>query len=349
MTDDERSDAEQVLAELDPQPAHEAIRVSRRQTLRALASVGALTTVGSASGQSAGTVVADEAYFANYGWEPSAEGGTLTIDGDQYTFDGSEEIGLDDGGVGTELVTPSGQASELIGPSGQVLWERVGIPDSAVYRWVLDSVGDGTAEDSVGTADGTVNGVTSTSGTWVGDAAGDGDGTGDYIATTAVPDFASVTDTNVAIAFTVQTTATGYLLGSEETNGDAVVVRTGVRTAGGDINILFRDPAGDAIEVYAGSGLVDDGNPHRVVINKTSNSPSGLNIIIDDSARSTTTQDDQPYSGTGPLTHALYIFARKFNGSPDGYADAILNDVILFNDSLTSQQITDDYQRQPWS
>ena len=127
MTDD---DAQQVLAELDPQPAHEVIPVSRRQTLRALASVGALTTVGSASGQSAGTVRADEAYFANYGWEPSAEGGTLTIDGDEYTFDGGEEIGLDDGSVGTELVTPSGQASELIGPSGQVLWSW--IPDSVV-------------------------------------------------------------------------------------------------------------------------------------------------------------------------------------------------------------------------
>ena len=134
--DDERSDAEQVLAELDPKRAHEALGVSRRQTLRALASVGALTSVGSASGQSAGTVVADEAYFSNYGWEPDGSGGgTLTIDGDAYTFDGSETIGLPDGGVGGELVTPSGAtASELIGPSGQVLWEGDAIRDSVVSR-----------------------------------------------------------------------------------------------------------------------------------------------------------------------------------------------------------------------
>jgi len=176
MTDDERSDAEQVLAELDPQPAHEAIRVSRRQTLRALASVGALTTVGSASGQSAGTVVADEAYFANYGWEPSAEGGTLTIDGDQYTFDGSEEIGLDDGGVGTELVTPSGQASELIGPSGQVLWSV--IPDSGMLRWLFEE----SLEDSWNNNDltGHATGYSSTTGVAEGNYARDYDGIDDY-------------------------------------------------------------------------------------------------------------------------------------------------------------------------
>ena len=148
MTDDERSDAEQVLAELDPQPAHEVIPVSRRQTLRALASVGALSAVGSAHAQSAGTVVADEAYFSNYGWESSAEGGTLTIDGDQYTFDGSEEIGLPDGGVGTEVLTPDGSASELIGPSGQTLWETP-IPDSVIdtFEEILYEDGGKTLSD----------------------------------------------------------------------------------------------------------------------------------------------------------------------------------------------------------
>ena len=149
MTDaDERSDAEQVLAELDPQPAHEVIPVSRRQTLRALASVGALSAVGSASAQSAGTVVADEAVFSNYGGEPSAEGGTLTLDGDEYTFDGSSEIGLDDGSVGTELLTPGGDASELIGPSGQVLWAPP-IPDSVVSR-----ISDNYSNNSASTASG---------------------------------------------------------------------------------------------------------------------------------------------------------------------------------------------------
>ena len=120
MSDDDPVD--RVIDALDPQPVAESLPVSRRQTLRALASVGALGSVGSASAQSAGTVVADEAVFSNYGWESSADGGTLTIDGDEYTFDGSEEIGLPDGGVGTEVVTPDGSASEVIGPSGQVLW-----------------------------------------------------------------------------------------------------------------------------------------------------------------------------------------------------------------------------------
>ena len=159
---DERSDAEQVLNELEPQPAHEAIPVSRRQTLRALASVGALTTVGSASGQSAGTVIADEAVFSNYGWESSAEGGTLTIDGDQYTFDGSGEIGLPDGGVGTELVTPDEIESELIGPSGQVLFRAFTIPDSVFSHRYVGS--NDTDLHAVNASDGTEEWTYSTGG-----------------------------------------------------------------------------------------------------------------------------------------------------------------------------------------
>jgi len=143
MTDDERSDAEQVLDELDPQPAHEALPVSRRQTLRALASVGALTSVGSAHAQSAGTVVADEAYFSNYGWEPSAEGGTLTIDGDEYTFDGSGEIGLPDGAQAENFLTPTGQrVVEVIGPNGNTLFTNPVLDSQAIETWDSYNVGN---------------------------------------------------------------------------------------------------------------------------------------------------------------------------------------------------------------
>jgi len=122
MSDDEIA---AIIDDLDPTPAAEALPVSRRQALRALAGVGALGVApGGVAGQ-AGTVRADEAYFSNYDIEQTAAGVDLTIDGQTFAFDGSDTIGLPDGGQGTALVTPSGAtASAVVGPSGEVVWER---------------------------------------------------------------------------------------------------------------------------------------------------------------------------------------------------------------------------------
>jgi len=121
MSDDE---TQAIIDELDPTPATEALPVSRRQALRALAGVGALGVAPSGVAGQAGTVRADEAYFSNYDIEQTAAGVDLTIDGQTFSFDGSDTIGLPDGGQGTELVTPSGaSASEVVRPSGEVVWE----------------------------------------------------------------------------------------------------------------------------------------------------------------------------------------------------------------------------------
>lgn len=141
--------------------------LSRRQALVALAGSGSLAGVGSVSGQSAGGVVADEANFANYGAEQTTEGWDWTIEGETYSFDGSEEIGLPDGGVGEELLLPDGsEASEVIGPDGEVIWVGDVIPDSVEHHHPHDE-GSGTdLLDNVANLDGTI----STTGLWVSDA-----------------------------------------------------------------------------------------------------------------------------------------------------------------------------------
>ena len=135
MSDDR---VQQVIDELDPTPAHEAAwPVSRRQTLRALAAAGLLGAgSGSASGESAGTVIADEASFSNYGSEDVSDGWELTIDDDVFGLTESEEtIELPDGGLGEEVVLPNGaEASEMIAPDGTVVWE-IAIPDDQGYLY----------------------------------------------------------------------------------------------------------------------------------------------------------------------------------------------------------------------
>ena len=157
---------QQVIDELDPTPASEAAwPVSRRQTLRALAAAGLLGSVGSASAESAGRVIADEAFLSNYDSESVSDGWELTIDDDVFalTESDTETIGLPDDGVAEEVVTPGGvEASQVVAPDGTVVFEDAAIPDSGVSRWTFDD-GDtdsGTALDVWNDNDGTINGAT---------------------------------------------------------------------------------------------------------------------------------------------------------------------------------------------
>jgi len=124
---------------LDPTPASEVEwPVSRRDTLRALAGVGALAVGPGGAQGAAGTGIADEAYFSNYGWAPDAEGGVLTIDGAEFTFDGSETLVLPDGREASTIVLDDGrEASAVVGPGGSELLAPA-IPDSGVARWEFE-------------------------------------------------------------------------------------------------------------------------------------------------------------------------------------------------------------------
>src|SRR6056297_826750 len=116
-------DAEAIINALDPTPAAEALGVSRRAVLAALAGAGSVAATGTASAQ-AGTVTAGEAFLAGYDSTSTASGYELTVDGDTYSFDGSEEIGLPDGSVATTPVAPGGAGvGEIRAPDGSLLWE----------------------------------------------------------------------------------------------------------------------------------------------------------------------------------------------------------------------------------
>src|SRR6056297_3827716 len=116
-------DAEAIIDALDPTPAADTLGVSRRAVLAALAGAGSVVATGTASAQ-AGTVTADAAFLAGYDSTSTATGYELTVDGDTYSFDGSEEIGLPDGSVATAPVAPGGAGvGEIRGPDGSLLWE----------------------------------------------------------------------------------------------------------------------------------------------------------------------------------------------------------------------------------
>lgn len=223
------------------------------------------------------------------------------------------------------------------------------LPDSGVSRWQFDEGSGSTVADSIGSADGTINGPSWTSGTWVGGWALDGDGSDDVVETTPLDAFCQQIDTDLAVAYTIQTTSTSSMqyMGSQEIS---VRATSGFRESDGNVDFSIDDANGNTVEVSTGAGVINDGNPHRVVLNKTSNTASGFEIHVDTTQESTSTYNDDGISATGTATHDFPFFARRLSdGGLDRYADVLLDDIIFFDDSLSSQQITDDFDRQPWS
>lgn len=251
-------------------------------------------------------------------------------------------INLD--GDTVDAITMDGDSVSEVTVDGSAVFNA--IPESEadsklVHRWYL-SEDSHPFVDQIGSADGTNNGTTQVTGSqYVDDAARSGDGTDDSIATTALGSYGSGMANDFAIAFTVD----GY---SGSTYSSAAGVRTAdntrlqpglSRNTAGDIEFYIVDSDGNTLRVYTSSGYVDDGNRHRVVLNKTSNGASGLDIWTDQTQRSTTTATDQAFSAPTDFDRDFTLFAANDQGSITNNSDTILDDFCMFGGSLTQSEI----------
>ena len=334
MSDDH---VQQVIEELDPTPAHEAAwPVSRRQTLRALAAAGLVGAgSGSASAESVGGVIADEAVFSNYGSESVSDGWELTIDDDVFalTESDTETIGLPDGSVGEEVVLPSGnEASEMIAPDGSVVWEApFDGPDSVVSLLEFEDDSDtATAIDSVGTFDHTINGATYTTTSAVGDQALDYDGSGDFTKSdTAVDLVSNGTTDEASIMAWMNADSTDNSSGYIVANGDVEDTDAfGIQDQGGSVRGVVRAsgnitttssvsvPVGSYEHVY----LDIDASTLRLIVGGSSGTVETASIADDVS----TLGEEPPHTGGG-------IFSNYFPGQIDdvAFANAQLSDSEL--------------------
>lgn len=223
------------------------------------------------------------------------------------------------------------------------------IPDSEanqklVHRWYL-SEASGPFADSIGTADGTNNGTTQVTGSYVDGAAREGNGTSDEITTSTWGSFGSNLDTNFAIAFTIDghTGTAGVVLGTRNSNLRFRVFVSSATAASdsGSIRTDLSDMNGNALRIATDSGHVDDGNPHRVVINKVANTGgSAIEFWVDGTEiTNTTTESDDGFSTVGNFNNPVTLFANNSQGTRETYLAAIEDDVCVFGDSLTSTEI----------
>ena len=232
----------------------------------------------------------------------------------------------------------------------------VRIPESEadqklLHRWVLDDV-NGTVEDSAGDVDGTNNGVTPVSGDWAGGSAGDGDGISDHINLGRMGDFgSSVLPNDFAVAFSIQTTVGAedghFCFGMIDSDGDQRF-RTRISDENdGDVSLDLRSDTQDNMQARTGGGQVDDGNPHRVVWNKTGSGASDQEVWVDQNELSLTTDnDDNPTSFSDFDTDMILFASGTEDDTDDFHIDAIIDDFCFFDDSLTQSEI-ESYQN-PW-
>lgn len=219
-----------------------------------------------------------------------------------------------------------------------------------IHRWVLDDVND-TVKDYVGSATGNVNGATSVNGNWVSESATDGNGSTDYIETSTLGSFGSNLDTDFAFAFSAQFDSNG-IFGTVDDMSFNVFSNGSGGTSTGEIAFNIQDQNGNSERVHTSGTRYDDGNPYRFVFNKKTNNASNFEIWVNQSEKSIRVDSSDGFSSSavGEFNEEFTLLARnlgsQYGGGFDGYWDMILDDVCIFNDSLTQTEI--ESYTNPW-
>jgi hypothetical protein len=94
-----------------------------------------------------------------------------------------------------------------------------------------------------------------------------------------------------------------------------------------------------------------DGNKHRYLLRKETNNATGLDVYQDANAQAKTTGSDQAFSDTIDFdVNPVQIGRMQFNGGFDtDYLNGIVDDIVIYSSALSSSEIQDDYDIQPWS
>jgi hypothetical protein len=234
--------------------------------------------------------------------------------------------------------------------------EVTDIPDSEAdqklrHRWTYDE-GSGTAiADSIGSANGSINGASWVTGDWAGNTALDGDGSNDDVETTTLGTFGSEIDQDFAIALSVQTSnSTEGRFGSVDADGIHRVIFYLSRGGNGEFGLGVTDEGDNTLRIISDGVNIADGNKHRLVANKVGNSgTSGVKLYMDGTEITSKTADADQGFGNGSLDNfenPFYHFQEN-GGFSSSYYEGRKDDICIFDDSLTDSEATS--YNPPWS
>lgn len=278
---------------------------------------------------------------------------TININRTDHDLDGIKKYTgvFNPKGTGEYEIEINGQTI-LVNVIGSSVYEP---PDNAVHNWKFSN-GSGTElKDSIGNADGTINNASWINGSWVDSVALDGDGANDYVQIPKenLTDTDPLLDNKFAVAYTISgySGSGGSLIDAGWNNGDTF----GVSFSNGSPFLSIRDTNNNGGQAYPNtSNLVDDGNKHRVILQKTSDGHLDQNaeVWVDN------TEYTDIRSGWGDNSNSSFdnwnndlmlLASNDDSDNPDNYCDAILDNVVLINGNISSKEIEKDYNNQPWS
>lgn len=210
------------------------------------------------------------------------------------------------------------------------------LPDSVVNRWPIDEGSGTTFADAIGTADGTWNG-----GSWVSDSSYIGgfgyslDGTDDNGDTGATMPAGSM-GLGITVDFSSTKSTFQYITAAHNGTNEG-----GRQIRFNDNGDLYAEVINDSGTIFSTTASVSTGR-HRVWMILDVSAPE-LRLAIDGSVVSTT-------SVSGNFQTQLSNHAIGYDpGGSQFYLQATVDEPMVDSDAPTSQDLTDDYDRQPWS
>ena len=224
------------------------------------------------------------------------------------------------------------------------------IPDSVVNQYPFSTFGPSTWTDNVGSADMSVSGLTTDTFS-NGEDSVLGDGTGDYGQSSA--DIIGNKETfGFAMTWQASSLSTSDNVvyhGIRETVSTGNFSYIDNNSNGGTIRLLLRDDNGNSTQVGT-DNQYDDGNPHSIIINKSSDSPSDWDFYIDDMSTTVSTSilADQGFSSSdfaGSLDPAF--FAANSDGTIETHANIDIGIFEINNEPYTQTEREDFVSRRP--
>lgn len=225
------------------------------------------------------------------------------------------------------------------------------IPDSVVYRYPFGERTDSTLTESEQGADGTANGLSNVSGDWIDGFAESGDGTGDY-GSLPIQSFGSTMDGEFYLTFTVESTDTGAgrLMGTFEGSSSMslqIPQEGDFFTSSGEWGVGMQGDS-DAFSQLLFPAQ-NDGSKHRIVLNLNNSDVSGWEVYVDSSTISTTVDQDNTPHPIVDFTQEFFTHCFNNQGSDSNHVTATIDEPMFGSGNLTSSEVQNDYDRQPWS
>ena len=222
-------------------------------------------------------------------------------------------------------------------------------PGSAVHNWQYTEGSGTNAADAIGSADATLS-LSSmwSSGNWLGGYSVEGDGTDDYVELGELGSWGSNINDGFAVLLSFESTSFSdeSFMGTFNSADNTGLDIRNESSSAGQIEVFLRPSSGTAAN-FETTGTYDDGNKHRLVVQSPDPQNDSIEVWIDGSQVSTSGAT----TATGTLSEfdfPLVQNARNNAGSIELHTNDPIDNVVLCSDALTSQEITDDYNAQPW-